>query len=385
MEILRQLAEDARTRPEKLKKRKGDGAKVIGYTGRFVPEELIYAAGAEPYFICRGGEPEPAEELLPYMLRVINPYARAQTGYHLLSIEPVIPMLDLIVAECSDCHYTRLADVMEYFNLPTIRLGIPADWTKSISFDYYHRGLVKLKEKLETLTGNEISEAKLKKATESINKIRDVLSKISGLRKQQPPPIGGYDLIQLNHYSFYCGLEEQIDKLNKLYQELKANGGPFPEDAPRLLLAGRVISVGDYVLSKLIETSGGVVVTEFLDEGTRLWQWEVETEGDILQNIAETYFLKRTPPSIFQPAWEDRLEYLKGLIRDYKIDGVVWYQLSFEEIYDMECSIVSRAMDEMGMPFLKLESSFEYSREAMGPLTTRVESFIESIKLKRSS
>ena len=106
---------------------------------------------------------------------------------------------------------------------------------------------------------------------------------------------------------------------------------------------------------------------------------------DTLENIAETYFLKRTPPSIFQPAWEDRLEYLKGLIRDYSIDGVIWYQLSFEEIYDMECSIVSKAMDEMKMPFLKLESSFEYSREAMGPLSTRVESFIQSIKTKRSN
>jgi len=74
---------------------------------------------------------------------------------------------------------------------------------------------------------------------------------------------------------------------------------------------------------------------------------------------------------------------MKKLMADFNIDGVIWYQLSFEEIYDMECSIISRAMDEIKMPFLKLESSFEYSRESMGPLITRVESFIESIKGKR--
>ena len=385
MDIIKQLAEVARTRPEQLREQKGKGTKRIGYTGRFVPEELIYAAGAIPYLICRGGEPEPAEEVLPYMLRIINPFARAQTGYHLLGVEPVIPMLDLIVAECSDCHYVRLADLMEYFKLPTVRLGVPADWTKSISFDYYHRGLIKLKEKLEALTGNKISDGKLKEATESLNKIRNVLRKISELRRQQPPPIGGYGFIQLNHYSFYSDLEEQTRKLEDLYGQLKADRSPFPEGAPRLLLAGRLVSVGDYVLSKLIETSGGVVVAEFLDEGHRLCQWEVETEGDLIRNIAETYFLKRTPPSIFQPAWEDRLGYMKKLIEDYIIDGVIWYQLSFEEIYDMECSIVLRAMEESGIPFLKLESSYEYSREAMGPLTTRVESFIESIKLKRGN
>ena len=91
-----------------------------------------------------------------------------------------------------------------------------------------------------------------------------------------------------------------------------------------------------------------------------------------------------TPPSIFQPAWEERIEYIKRLINDFSIDGVIWYELSFEEIYDLECSIISKAMHQMNIPFLKLESSYEYSREAVGPLTTRVESFIASLKQSRN-
>ena len=46
-------------------------------------------------------------------------------------------------------------------------------------------------------------------------------------------------------------------------------------------------------------------------------------------------------------------------------------------------AIIAERMKEMKIPFLKLESSYEYSREAMGPLTTRVESFIESIKERK--
>ena len=68
------------------------------------------------------------------------------------------------------------------------------------------------------------------------------------------------------------------------------------------------------------------------------------------------------------------------MIQDFKVDGVVLYQLSFEEIYDMECPIIIKSMDEINMPVLSLESSYEYTREAMGPLTTRVESFISSIE-----
>jgi benzoyl-CoA reductase/2-hydroxyglutaryl-CoA dehydratase subunit BcrC/BadD/HgdB len=384
LDMLEELAQIARTRPEKLKERKGKGAKIVGYVGRFVPEELIHASGALPYLMCRGGEPEPPDAVIPYMLRFMSPYDRAQIGYHLLGMDPVVPMLDLIVVQCSDCHESRLADLFEYFKLPTARLGVPPDWGKSLSREYYQKRLSWLREKLETLTGNKISDEKLKESIESANEIRELLSKISLLRKKQPPPIGGYDFIRLNHYSFYGDPEVLSAKLSELYESLQKEKSPFPAEAPRILLAGHVVGVGDYVVPKLIEDSGGVIAAEFLDEGMRQCGWKVKTNGDLMANLGETYYSARTPPSIFQPAWEARTESMKKLIRDFNIDGVIWYELSFEEIYDLECSIISQALDKMNIPFLKLESSYEYSREAVGPLTTRVESFIESVKQRRS-
>jgi benzoyl-CoA reductase/2-hydroxyglutaryl-CoA dehydratase subunit BcrC/BadD/HgdB len=384
LNTLEELAQVARTRPEELKQRRGKGIKLIGYIGRFVPEELIYASGALPFLLCRGGQPEPPDAVIPYMLRFMSPYSRSQIGYHLLGIDPVIPMLDLIVVQCSDCHESRLADLFEYFKLPTARLGVPPDWEKSLSGDYYYKELYRLKEKLEVLTGNRISDEKLKGSIESINKVRDLLRKINLLRREQPPRIGGYDFVRLNHYSFYCDLEMLADKLKDLYEELEESKSPFSTEAPRILLAGHVVGVGDYVVPKLIEDSGGVVAAEFLDEGMRHCVWDVKADGDLMRNLGETHYLERMPPSIFQPAWEQRVEFIKKLIKDFNIDGVIWYELSFEEIYDLECSIISKVMDETNIPFLKLESSYEYSREAVGPLTTRVESFIESIKQRRS-
>ncbi|MFC2019261.1 2-hydroxyacyl-CoA dehydratase subunit D [Chloroflexota bacterium] len=380
MDILEELAQLARTRPETLKRQRGKGTKIIGYTGRFIPEELIYASGATPYLICKGGEPEPPEAVLPYMLRFMNPFARAQMGYHLLGMDPIMPILDLIVAQCSDCHMARLADLLEYFKLPTARVGVPSDWEKELSANYYYKALANLREALEKLTGNRITDANIKKAITPLNRIREALGKISQLRKEKSVPIGGYDFIRLNHYSFYVDPENLSQKLDDLYNQLKKSDSPFSEKAPRILLAGHIVAVGDYVVPKLIEESGAVIVAEFLDEGMRQYRWNVATDGDLMKNLGETYYLKRTPPTVFQPAWQDRIAYIKNLIDEFSIDGVIWYQLSFDEIYDMECSIVSKSLDEMKMPFLKLESSYEYAREAMGPLTTRIESFTESIK-----
>jgi benzoyl-CoA reductase/2-hydroxyglutaryl-CoA dehydratase subunit BcrC/BadD/HgdB len=384
LDRLEELAQIARTRPEKLKEGKGKGEKLVGYIGRFVPEELIRASGAVPYLMCRGGEPEPPDAVIPYLLRFMSPFDRAQIGYHLLGMDPVLPMFDLVVIQNSDCHESRLADVFEYLKVPTMRLGVPPDWQKALSRDYYQKRLLLMKERLEGLTGRKITADALKKAIASLNRIRELLNKINLLRQKQPPPIGGYDFIRLNHYSFYGEPEVVAEKLEELYHQLQKAPSPFSGKAPRILLAGHVVSVGDYVVPRLIEDSGAVIAAEFLDEGIRHYNCNVATDGDMMSNLGDAYYLKRTPPSVFQPAWELRVEAIKRLVKEFSIDGVLWYQLTFEEVYDMECAIVARAMEAMKIPFLKLESSYEYAREAMGPLTTRVESFIESVKQRRA-
>ena len=141
----------------------------------------------------------------------------------------------------------------------------------------YYQGLNRLKEKLESVTGNKISDQRLKESIESINKIRDQLKKISLLRKKTSPHIGGYDFIRLNHYSFYGDIDHLNQRFSDLYEQLKIAKSPFSKEAPRILLAGHVVSVGDYVVPKLIEDSGGVIVTELLDEGMRQCLWNVKT------------------------------------------------------------------------------------------------------------
>jgi benzoyl-CoA reductase/2-hydroxyglutaryl-CoA dehydratase subunit BcrC/BadD/HgdB len=383
LNTLEELVKTTRTRPEQLKDRKMKGAKLVGFMGSFVPEELIHASGAASYLICRGGQPEPPDAVIPYLLRFMSPFDRSQIGYHLLGTDPVMPMMDLIVLQSTDCQESRLADVFEYLKLPTARLGVPSDWEKSLSRDYYQKRLVWLKEKLEILTGNKITDEKLKNSIESYNRIRALLKKINMLRNVQPPPLGGYDFIRLNHLSYYMDPEDLARKLDDLHEQLKKSQSPFSNNAPRILFAGHVVGVGDYVVPKLIEDSGGVIAAEFLDEGMRHCESYVKTEGDLLKNIGDAYYSERNPPSIFQPAWEKRLEIIHRIVKEFNIDGLIWYQLSFEEIYDMECPIIAKSMEAMKVPFLRLDSSYEYSREATGPLTTRIESFIESARQKR--
>lgn len=378
--IMKELAKQAKARPVLLQKAKEEGKKVIEYTGNFIPEEYIRAAGAEPFLMCRGGDPEAPDAVLEYMLRFMNPLARSMAGYWLMGMDVVTPITDLIVMQQTDNHVGRISELLEFKGLPVFKVGVPPDWDKQLAVDYYKDQLKKFVAKMEEVTGNKIDEDEVRKNFAKTNAINERLRKISELRKKNNPPIGFSEFIKLNHYSFAVDNDVMIGKLDELYDELKDAPGKFTEDCPRILLVGHAVAIGDYVVPKILEDAGAAIVADFLDEGIRTYNDDVALEGNLIDNFVDAKYVNKVPIDIFQPAWEQRFEYIKKLIEENRIDGVVWYQLAFDEIYDMECSCVAKWLKEMDMPMLKLESSYEYSRESMGPLTTRLESFVETLK-----
>lgn len=379
-QIMKELDKLSKQRASDLQKVKKEGGMVIQYTGNFIPEEMIKAAGAQPYLMCRGGEPEAPDAVLEDMLRFMNPLARSMAGFYELGVDPITPISDLIITQQTDCHVGRISELFEFKGLPVSKVGVPPDWTKKIAFEYYVKSLEKLKKKLEEMSGKPLDNELFSKYIEKTNKLNEGLRKIDSLRKKENPPIGLTEFIKLNHYSFTVDIDIMIEKLDELYEKLKDSPGIFPENAPRILFCGHALAIGDYTVPRLLEESGGAIVTEFLDEGIRPFKNDVKLEGDPLLSFAKTAYLEKPPINVFQPAWEKRFDYMKELIEEYNVDGIIWYQLSFDEIYDMEYTVLAKWMGELKMPILKMESSYEYSREAMGPLTTRIESFVESLK-----
>jgi len=379
-EIMQELERKSCDRPVELVKAQYAGKKVIEFYGDYIPEQWIRAIGAEPYLICKGGEPQAPEATLDYSLRFMNPLAATMVGNYLIGADRVMPMADAVVIQQHDCHYGRMTEILEFKGLPIYKVGVPADFAVGISQQYYRHELREFKKFLENLVGVTLDEDKVRENYAKTNKIHELLRKIDELRKVENPPITFSEFIRLNHYTLRVDYDTSIEALTKIYEKLKDAPGAHAKNAPRILMMGRAVAEGDYVVPGIVEAAGGCIACDFLDEAIRPYRTNISLEGDIVDAFAEALYDTRDPQCIFQPSWEIRFERLKELIKEYNIDAILWYQLAFDEIYDMEYTCYSKWLKELNIPIMKLESSYEYSREATAPLATRLESFVESVK-----
>ena len=380
MEAREKLAGHLRNRIVELGRLRENGHKVIGYTpGGYMPEELVYACEAMPVPVglIRGGEREPVATAGAYLPRWFDTFCRAQIGYRVLEEEALYNMIDLLVAPVTDNNNRAIADNWDFYtDIEVFRFGVPH--TKHDNgFDYYLSGINRLKEKLEDLTGTEITEPRLREAISLSDKERKLLRDISLMRKAERPPIGGRDFMELNHASFLADKKVTVDALDSLYAELKEKEAPVAK-GPRILLTGSTLAFGDYKIYELIAGAGAEVVIEEFAEGIRHYWEQVVPDGHLMQALADRYFRRRVPPAWFRPGRE-RLDFLVKLAKDFNVNGVIWYQLMYRDSYDIESYYFPEILRrETGLSMLKITSDYDYAE--LGPFRTRIETFVQTIK-----
>jgi benzoyl-CoA reductase/2-hydroxyglutaryl-CoA dehydratase subunit BcrC/BadD/HgdB len=374
------LAVHLKDRPGKLEEAKKEGVKIVGYLpGNYVPEELIYAAGAVPLCLSHGGGSREADAALSVVPQVICPFARSQIGARLLKENPYYTMIDMLVAPITCQHLKKVAQIWEYYgDLKIFMLGIPHQHGNDFEVEYFTERLTALKDRLQELTGNEITDKKLGHAIDLYNRMRELLKKISLTRRASDSVISGLDFVKINHASFYADPAFMVERLESIYQEIKDRGQDIETGASRILLLGPNISYGDYILLDLVEEAGGHVVIEEICEGVRYYWNSIENKGDLFQSLARGYLADRVPCAFMRNSAKKRLDFVMKLIKDFHVSGVIWYELLCCESYDSESYFFAQRMREQNIPMLLIES--DYGTASPGQLKTRIEAFIEILK-----
>ncbi len=367
-------------RVRELRQHAMNGGKVVATYCVFVPEEIVWAAGAIPVGLCAGTQFSVplAEEILP---RNTCALIKSSFGFKLGRLCPYVQASHLIVGETTCDGKKKMFEILAQYQ-PVYVMEVPNKKTK-LSRELWLGEVLAFKDVVEKLTGNEVTAARLSQATKLVNERRRALQHLYNLRKVRPVPISGKDALLVTQVSFYDDVTRCIKQVNVLCDELErrvARGeGVFPADAPRILISGSPMAIPNWKLHHILETAGAVIVCEESCTGTRFFTDLVSgNEGTVeeqLRAIAERYM--QIHCACFTPN-DERLDDIVRLAREYQVDGVIHYNLQFCHTYANEAVKVEKRLDKEGIPLLRIET--DYSDEDMGQLRTRVEAFLEMIR-----
>ncbi|MBU5675992.1 2-hydroxyacyl-CoA dehydratase family protein [Alkaliphilus sp. MSJ-5] len=360
----------------KVKDYKEQGRKIVGTFCTYTPKEIIEAAGAISVSLC-GTSEEPIQDAERDLPRNLCPLIKSSYGFAITDKCPYFYFSDLIVGETTCDGKKKMYELLGKLKSMYV-MQLPQNNKDEESLNLWKKEVIKLKERLESEFGADITIEKLKQAIKLVNEERRAKEEFYGLGKLCPPPMTGLEMQKVLYGSQFKmdiresieNLRELTDKIKKEYESGKTNAS---KDAPRILITGCPIGGASEKVIKSIEDNGGVVVCYENCGGVKATYTKVDEEKDPIDAIAEKYL--SIPCSVMSPN-EDRLNLISEIIHEYKIDGVVEVILQACHTYNIESYSVKKFVtEEKNTPYISIET--DYSQNDMGQIGIRVGTFIE--------
>ena len=359
---------------------KKKGRLVVGTFCLYVPDEIIIALDGISIGLCGGTNFSnyAVEGVLPVN---VCPLIKSALGFSLGRICPYYLVTDFLIGETT-CDGKKKAWEILGKNKEVYVIELPQCKDRPQARIHFIAELKALANKLEMAARKKLTTENLNMAIAKIGQKRALLRQLNETRKADPVPISGKDALLVFQVAFYDDPDRQIQMLGKLVEELqqriKAGEGVVAKGTKRILVSGTPMAIPNWKLHHVIESSGAIVVAEETCTGTRYFQGEVKITGNtvdaLLENIADRYLSINC--ACFTPN-EGRKQDLLRLVKEYRVDGVILYTLSFCTNYEMEAQTLEKELKAAKIPVLSITT--DYSSEDLAQLKTRVEAFLETL------
>lgn len=364
-------------RIHQIAEEKKSGKKIVGTFCLFVPDEIIFAAGADRVILC-GGKNETVQIAEQYLPRNICPLVKSSFGSIVnngcsgVRSCSHFSMVDMIVAENTCDSKKKMYELLDNY-VPTYVIDLPQRPDTLEALRYFLSELERFRDATEHLTGNKVTDERLKEEIRSSNETRKLLHRLYELRKRDPSPISGIEVLKLLQKQYFLSPDKLKEYLRALISEVEIIE-PGQVHKPRIMISGCPMPGGNTKVPEIIESKGGIIVAEESCTGTRSFWDMVDENKDPMQALAERYI--KIPCSCMSPN-KRRIDNILELAREFRVDGVIYYTLQFCHGYNIEKHKVQQALKEAGIPMLSIET--DYSDSDIEQIGLRVDAFMEMI------
>lgn len=356
---------------------KGAGKKVIGYPCTFVPDEIIHAAGMMP-FRLRGITTTSLSIGDTYFGPVICSYPKCilqlagQGSYSFLDGAVIVNGCDSM-RRLDECWRKAGEDyagtVPGFFHY----MGVPhkvADY----SVAWYEDELRAFIKRLEEHFGVVVTTGSLRKSIKLYNKGRRMLIDLDAMRSSLDTPLTGEDAAAVVLAGFAMPREVYTKDLKGIIASLK-NRPAVTNGRKRLMVVGSTSDDLDFI--RLIESSGGIVVSDTMCFGSRSYLDLVDEKIDPVRALAERYLSHKFCPRMFG-YYKERLAFIEERARRARVDGVILQNIRFCDLHGSENGIFERDLEAQGIPCMRMEREYGPLVET-GRIRMRIDAFMERI------
>ena len=373
-------------RQEEIQAEKEKGKKVIGYMCLFAPTELILAANAIPVRVNSGwyDTSKLGDRVVPVE---VCPVLRSTIGAKMIELSPFLEQSDALIGVLTCDGMTKLSEILSDYKT-ILGMNVPRIKDSAQSLRFWNDEIKHMKMQIEQFTGNKITRKNLKEAIEMSHRATKAFRRLQELRKGSPV-IMGRDAMLVNQTYLWDDKKRWTEKTEALCNELEKRAQQkdwvCDPDTPRVMITGTPMFWPDsWKLPTLVEESNprGIIIADELCSGERILndpvgvdEWSMD---DMLNAIGERYLMASTCPCFTsKDGNEDRINWLLNKVKDWNVQGVIYYVVRGCMLYAMEYTRVKKALDKVNIPVYYLDT--EYTREDVGQLKTRVEAFLEML------
>ena len=383
LDVMRKRLEE---RPDELRRARENGLKVVGWVGYNVPEEIIHALGFIPVRIAVGGDDRLVEIGARYASSKTCVFIREIVGAFAENQDPYIQQTDILAFDATCLQNYRAAEVIEYFfKKDVVVLAVPRNFHLDEAKEYFAHEANEFTRLLEERAGAPLDLAKLAESVALYNDIRKTLKSIYTFQASKDNVISWeevYDLIQagdlLDKREYLSLLTQTLDELKERHHHpvIASDDGDS-----RIFLSGSLIPRGDRKLIGIIRSVGGRIVGDDLWSGI-LPHLDLDIKEISPAGVALGY-LNRTPHAALpylDLESDRRLKKLQERLREFKAQGVIYHTLRYCDPFTFKAKETKNVLATSGIPLLEIHT--EYAGSDYEAMKTRVEAFVEMIRIK---
>ena len=343
---------------------KQEGKKVIGVLPYFAPVELVVAAGMVPMGIW-GSNKKTIAQAKEYSATFYCTIA--QLALEML-LDGTLDQLDGIITP-TICDTLRPMSqnfrVAMEGKLPCIFLAHPQNRKPAFGLQFTVDQYMHVKSELEKISGNTITDEALRDAIKVMNRSRKARREFVKLAGQHPEAISAVERSAVLRSAWFMEPAVHAQKLEELNAELAKL--PASNWKGRKVVTSGIICDNPKLL-QIFDDNNIAIAADDVAQETRAFRVDASEEGDPMMALAQQFADQDYDVLLYDEHSNKnrRADYVVQMVKESGAQGLVLFMQQFCDPEEMEYPYLKMALDDAGIPHIKLGVDQQTAAEDAG-------------------